>query len=247
MDLIQKIKVAFETHSPEGIKECLDQGLSPNEIVDGRPLVDELINMYFRSPLFKICMQTLVENGLQFEDKILLAVLTDDAISLEQQLKAKPEAIYNKYTLPCTFTPLIDASLLHLCAEYNHVDSANILLKYGADVNTQAGLDDHGFGGQSPVFHTVNQHNNNSKEMLELLLSHGADLTLTVKGLIWGRGYDWETFIPSVNPISYAMMGLLPQFQRKEAQIYEVVSLLQKVRYGSEYRAGNVPNRYLVI
>ena len=111
----------------------------------------------------------------------------------------------------------------------------------------KAGLDDHGFGGQSPVFHTVNQHNNNSKEMLELLLSHGADLTLTVKGLIWGRGYDWETFIPSVNPISYAMMGLLPQFQRKEAQIYEVVSLLQKVRYGSEYRAGNVPNRYLVI
>ena len=83
-------------------------------------------------------MQTLVENGLQFEDKILLAVLTDDAISLEQQLKAKPEAIYNKYTLPCTFTPLIDASLLHLCAEYNHVDSANILLKYGADVNTQS-------------------------------------------------------------------------------------------------------------
>lgn len=247
MDLIQKIKIAFETHSPKGIKECLDQGLNPNEIIDGRPLVDELINMYFRSPLFKICMQTLVENGLQFEDEILLAVLTDNAVSLDQQLSAKPEAIHNKYTLPCTFTPLIDASLLHLCAEYNHVDSANILLKYDADVNTQAGLDEHGFGGQSPIFHTVNQHNNNSKEMLELLLSHGADLTLTVKGLIWGRGYDWETFIPSVNPISYAMMGLLPQFQRKEAQIYEVVSLLQKVRYGSEYWPGNVPNKYLAV
>lgn len=245
MDLIQNIKIAFETHSPEGIKECLDQGLNPNEIVDGRPLVDELINMYFRSPLFKICMQTLVEKGLQFEDKILLAVLTDDAVSLDQQLSAKPEAIHKKYTLPCTFTPLIDATLLHLCAEYNHVDSANILLKHDADVNTQAGLDEHGFGGQSPVFHTVNQHNNNSKKMLELLLSHGADLTVTVKGLIWGKGYEWETFIPSVNPISYAMMGLLPQFQRKEEQIYEVVSLLQKVRYGSEYRAGNVPNRYL--
>jgi hypothetical protein len=190
-------------------------------------------------------MQTLVEKGLQFEDTILLAVLTDDAVSLDQQLSAKPEAIKNKYTFQCTFTPLIDASLLHLCAEYNHTACANILLKNGADVNTQAGLDEHGFGGQSPIFHTVNQHNNNSKEMLELLLAHGADLSLTVKGLIWGRGYDWETFIPSVNPISYAMMGLLPQFQRKEEQIYEVVSLLQKVRYGSEYRAENVPNRYL--
>ncbi len=247
MDLIQKIKIAFETHSPEGIKECLDQGLSPNEIVDGRPLVDELINMYLRSPHFKICMQTLVEKGLQFEDKILLAVLTDDAVSLDQQLSAKQEAIHNKYTLQCTFTPLIDASLLHLCAEYNHTACAYILLKHGVDINTKAGLDEHGFGGQSPIFHTVNQHNNNSKEMLELLFSHGADLTLTVKGLIWGKGYDWETFISSVNPISYAIMGLLLQFQRKEEQIYEVVSMLQKVRYGSEYRAGNVPNRYLTV
>lgn len=31
----------------------------------------------------------------------------------------------------------------------------------------------------------------------------------SVEGIIWGEGYDWETFIPSVNPISYAMMGLL--------------------------------------
>ncbi len=54
--------------------------------------------------------------------------------------------------------------------------------------------------------------------MLELLLSHGADLTLTVKEvIIWdSKGYDWETFIPSVNPISYAMMdGPATSFREK--------------------------------
>jgi hypothetical protein len=70
-------------------------------------------------------------------------------------------------------------------------------------------------------------------------------LTLTIKGLIWGKGYEWETFIPAVNPISYAMMGLLCQFQRTEQQIYEVVSLLMKANDGTEYYPTNIPNKYL--
>ena len=81
--------------------------------------------------------------------------------------------------------------------------------------------------------------------MMNYLVGQQADLSLTVKGLIWGKGYEWETFIPAVNPISYAMMGLLRQFQRTEEQIYEVVSLLLKARYEIEYRPGNIPNRYL--
>jgi hypothetical protein len=38
---------------------------------------------------------------------------------------------------------------------------------------------------------------------------------------------------------------LLRQFQRTEQQIYEVVSLLVKARYGLEYFPDNIPNRYL--
>jgi len=41
--------------------------------------------------------------------------------------------------------------------------------------------------------------------MLDFLLTKSADLLITVKGLVWGRGYEWETLIPAVNPISYAM------------------------------------------
>ncbi len=81
--------------------------------------------------------------------------------------------------------------------------------------------------------------------MLNYLLSKSADLKITVAGLIWGKSYDWETLIPSVNPISYAMMGLLPQMHREEITISKVVSALLKHEYGIDYIPKNVPCKYL--
>ena len=81
--------------------------------------------------------------------------------------------------------------------------------------------------------------------MLHFLLDNSADLTVTVKGLVWGKGYEWETFIPAVNPISYAMMGLLPQMHRKPDTVAEVVPLLVKKAYNIDYKLPNVPNAYL--
>ena len=64
-------------------------------------------------------------------------------------------------------------------------------------------------------------------------------------GLIWGKGYEWETLIAAVNPISYAMMGLLRQFQRTEKDIYEVIQILMKAAFGIDYEPINIPNKYL--
>lgn len=245
MDYLQKIIIDFELHSVEGIKSCFENGVNPNEIVKGKPLINALINMYSRGPFFKTCIRTFVDYGLVFDDKILLAVLLDDAAALDSLLRDNMSALLKTYSFDCTFTPLYEASLLHICAEYNHVACAEVLVKHGADINAKAGFDENGFGGQTPIFHTVNQHDNNSFEMLEFLVKHNADIALTVKGLIWGKTYPWETFIPSVNPISYAMMGLLRQFQRTEKQIYEVVAFLLKAKDGIDYFPPNVPNKYL--
>lgn len=245
MDYLQKIKGDFEIHSAEGIKECFENGIDPNQLVNGKPLIYELINMYFRGLFFKDCIKVFVDFGLKFDDKVLLSVLLDDATSLDKLLVDNKELLFKKYSLDCTFTPLYEASLLHICAEFNHLSCAKILVKHGADINSKAGLDVDGFGGQTPIFHTVNQHENTCVDVMKYLISQNADLSLTVNGLIWGKGYEWETFIPSVNPLSYAMMGILRQFQRKEQQIYEVVSLLLKAKYGTDYFPKNVPNIYL--
>lgn len=245
MNHLEKIMIAFELHSSEGIQACFESGVSPNHIVNDKPLIYSLINMYTRGPQFKNCIKKFVDYGVKFDDQVLLSVLLDDFNHLDAQLALQKDALQKKYSFECTFTPLYQVSLLHVCAEYNHLACAEVLVKHGADINSKAGFDSNGFGGHTPIFHTVNQRANNCIDVMNFLISKNADLNLTVKGLIWGKGYEWETFIPAVNPISYAMMGLLRQFQRTEKQIYDVVSILLKANYGIEYYPSNIPNKYL--
>lgn len=245
MDYLQKIIGEIETHSIEGIKECFANGVSPNDNYKGVPLIYELTSEYARGPEFKECVKTFVDHGLVFEDKILLSVLSHDATVLDLQLKIDPEAVRKKFSLRCAYTPLYEASLLHICAEFNHVSCAEVLVKYGADINAKAGINENGFGGQTPVFHTVNQNQDRSADMMSYLVSQSVDLSITVKGFVWGKGYEWETLIPAVNPISYAMMGLLPQMHRNEIVISKTISLLLKAAYGIDYTFPNVPCAYL--
>ncbi len=245
MEYLKKIITDIEILSVEGIKECFENGINPNDNYRDKPLIYELITEYCRGAKFKECVKTFVDYGLNFDDKILLAVLMDDAALLDDQLSEDTEAIDNRYSFECAFITLYKASLLHICAEYNHLACAKILINRGIDVNVKAGIDENGFGGQTPIFHTVNQNENRCIDVMKYLISQSADLTFTVNGLIWGKGYEWETFIPAVNPISYAVMGLLPQFHRKENQIYEVIIFLLKAAYDIEYTPSNIPNKYL--
>jgi hypothetical protein len=245
MNYLEKIIGDIEEHAAQGIRDCFENGVSPNDSYNGQPLIYELTSEYMRSPEFKNCVKAFVEYGLQFDDTILLSVLLDDPLSLDQQLTDQPRAIHKKYTLRCAFTPLYEATLLHICAEFNHLSCAEVLVKHGADINATAGIDEYGFGGQTPIFHTVNQILNASADMMQYLLSKSADLKITTPGIIWGKSYPWETFIPAVNPISYATMGLLPQMHRNETAISNTVSLLLKASYGIDYTPSNVPNEYL--
>lgn len=245
MDYLKKIITDIELHSPHGIKECFENGISPNLVYNGKPLLEELISEYTRTSKFKDCVKLFVDYGLQFDDKALLAVLLDDSSTLETLVAEDPEIVAGKHSLKCAYTPLENVTLLHICAEFNHLYSAEVLMKHNADINAKAGTDEYGFGGQTPVFHTVNQNNNQSRHMLDFLLSKKADLNITVQGIIWGKGYEWETLIPSVNPISYAMMGLLPQMHRNEKEINQTVLQLVKEKYNVSYPLRNVPNQYL--
>src|SRR5579872_790410 len=237
----------IEVHSADGIRRHFKYDGDPNEAMDdGTPLFTMMVEMYTRTPRFKDCVQAFIDHGLRFEPEELLAVFTDDAPKLEGFLRNDTGLINKTYSLfNNTYTPLTGGTLLHFCTEYNSVACAKVLVQYGADVNAKAALDEYGFGGHTPIFHAVNQNSNNSKDMLLFLLEQKADLAATVKGLIWGKGYEWETFIPAVNPISYAMMGLLPQMHRKPETVAETVSLLIKHAYGIDYAPQNVPNAYL--
>ncbi len=81
--------------------------------------------------------------------------------------------------------------------------------------------------------------------MMELLVEAGADLDLRLKGLVWGAGFEWETVVFDVTPISYAQCGLYFQFHRPEAQVYSNIAYLYGKRYSAEPPIRNVPNKYL--
>ncbi|MCP9767552.1 ankyrin repeat domain-containing protein [Lacihabitans sp. LS3-19] len=240
-DILYKIEV----HDADGLRESFRNGLDPNGVINGEALFLTMINMYMRSPRFKECISAFVENGLEFSDKLLISLLQDKAEDFEKFLDENPEKINQTYDFDCTFCPLYGASLLHICAEYNLIACAKALIAKGFDINTKAGIDENGFGRQTPIFHTVNQNLNQSKEMFELLMKHNVDLEITIPGLIWGKGYELETFVPSVNPISFALMGLLPQFHRKDSDIYWMISVMMKKRYEIDYLVNNIPNKYL--
>ena len=80
---------------------------------------------------------------------------------------------------------------------------------------------------------------------MELLVDAGAALDLRVDGLVWGRGFDWETVVFDVTPLSYAQCGLFAQFHRREEHVYSNLAYLYRCRCGRAAPVRNVPNRYL--
>ncbi len=245
MNLEDELLFGFEIHSPQKIASCLAAGLDVNKPIGGKTPIDILIEMYLRSDRFSACVKLLVDAGARYEHQALLSIFLGDAGRLAGLLDADPALLEERHALPCAFTPLDGATLLHVCAEYRHVECAEALVARGLDVDVRAALDANGLGGQTPLFHTVNSHDNFALPMLEWLLDRGASPDVHLKGLLWGKSFEWETYIPEVNPISYAMMGNLPQFQRTQRDTAKNVEILQRRKYGSLLKIGNVPNAYL--
>jgi ankyrin repeat protein len=72
-------------------------------------------------------------------------------------------------------------TLLHVAAEYQNTEAAELLLSHGADVNAEAEPDDAVLGGQTPLFHAVTQSRDRGLPMAILLVRHGADLSIRAK------------------------------------------------------------------
>ncbi len=236
---------AFEIHSVSMIEDVLSGGLAPNELVDGKSPLIELVEMYYRSPQFSECVRSLVRNGARCDNEALLAVLLDDADLLEKVLRNNPAAIHQTIDLRCAFTPLMGASLLHVACEYGNLNAAKVLLTAGANIEAKAAMDAYGFNGHTPIFHTVCQHRNHCLPVLQLLLSQGAKTDVRLTGITWGKGFEWETTLFDPTPISYAQAGLLRQFQREEHDAYENIRLMMAAAGRAIPEELNVPNAYL--
>jgi hypothetical protein len=237
---------AFEVHSPTEIRALLSAGASPVALIKGKRPIDSLIESYLRSPRFAECLQDLIDAGASMGDPLLQAVLMDDDQGLHHLLKKSSQEAQRKLSPLCAFTSCRGVSALHLCAEFNSLRCAAVLLEAGADVNARADIDGTGMGGQTPIFHAVNSIFNYCRPMMELLVEKGADLDVRTPSLLWGESADWETVIFDATPISYAQCGLYQQFHRAEVDVYSNIAYLHQKRYGAFPALRNLPNKYLL-
>ncbi len=241
----QILLLGFETHSVKKIQAGLAAGAEVNGLIGGKTPLTWLVEMYLRSPEFSDCVRCLIEAGARCPDAGLLPVLLDDAEMLGAELHRNPSLIHHRVDIRCAFTPLRGAALLHVAAEFGLVRAAAALLAAGSDVEAKAAVDEDGFNGHTPLFHTVNQRGNHCQPVLRLLLKHGAKADVRLTGITWGKSFEWETTVFDATPTSYAQAGLLPQFGRDERDVYENIKLLAQASGRTLPKEMNVPNKYL--
>jgi hypothetical protein len=243
--VVDELLIAFELHSVERIRAAFDAGLDVGGPLRGKSPINWLLEMYTRSDRFTGCLRLLLERGAVLDDPVLGPVLLDDADALSAAIRDDPSVLEHRTTMMSAFTPLVGASLLHVAAEYGHVNVVRRLLELGADVDARAAVDDFGLNGHTPLFHTVNSNANRAEPILRLLLEAGARSDIRLSGITWGKGFEWETTLFDVTPLSYAQLGLLPQMHRRERDVYSTVRRLLEAAGRNVPPLPNVPNRYL--
>lgn len=241
----QQLLSAFDGHDVEAVSAALKAGANAKSPIRGKAPVYWLLEEYTRSDRLSDSLRLLLEHGATLDDPAVTPVLLNDASGIRAAIKAAPSLLDHRTTLTSSFTSLAGATLLHIAAEYGHLEAARELIEAGADVNATAAVDEYGLNGHTPLFHTVSSNANRSAPVMRLLLAAGARTDIRLAGITWGRGYPWETTFFDVTPISYAQMGLLPQVTRREEHIYSNIRELLEAAGRPIPPLNNVPNQYL--
>jgi ankyrin repeat protein len=183
-----------------------------------------LICTYMRNPKGRnTCLEVLADAGFDLLDTpamafhrgridLLDAHLDRDASLLEhrfQESEIFPAELGIKPGDGLHVTPVFGGTLLHLAIEYDDIDVARWLIERGADLNAKAALDADGFGGHTPLFHTVVTLAAPDDSKARLLLDGGANpnARVTIRKQLRDMGDPEKEMMRefhNVTPIGYA-------------------------------------------
>jgi ankyrin repeat protein len=183
-----------ESLDSDALKWLLDHGANPNcrdhgYQISGRSYpgtaLDYVIASYGRSPQqLSACIDILLDarGGTKYDVPGVLPLLRGRLDSLAELIDADPAIVHKHFSeLDCGNLLLQGGTLLHVAAEYGNPEALSLLLDRGADVNARATVDEAGVGGQTAIFHSVTQFDDDGLPVTELLIERGADLAVRVK------------------------------------------------------------------
>jgi hypothetical protein len=205
---------ACEAVDAASLKWLLEHGANPNCDRPGRKYsgtaLDQVIASYWRTSELGKCIDILLEAGgaTKYEVPSVLELLRGHLDHLAKRLDADPALVHRRFPeldFGATGTrrlTLRGATLLHVAAEYCDVQTVMLLLERGADVNARADVDPAGVGGQTPIFHSATQFGDKGLAVTQMLLDHGADLSIRVK--LPGH-YEQPGEVVEGAPLGYAL------------------------------------------
>jgi hypothetical protein len=181
-----------ETLEAEALRWLLEHGAKGTSIAEpyGLSALPMVLSTYARNPKGKhTCLAVLAEYGFPLPETPAMAFHRGRIDLLEEYLAADPSFLSRQYDPLELFptelgigdgeglyiTPIAGATLLHLAIEYDEMGIAEWALEKGADVNARAGMDSEGFGGHTPLFHSVVSWGRRDDAKARFLLDHGAD------------------------------------------------------------------------
>jgi hypothetical protein len=182
-----------ENLEPEPLKWLLDHGADPNCTIVHEPnntALDYVLRTYPRDPArHTACIELLLAAGARTRYDLpgVFAILRGRNDELSALLDANPSLVDRRYPeLDCgasggRLMEVRGGTLLHVAAEYGFLEACRILLDRGADVNARAMVDEHGVGGQTPIFHALTHFAGVTPEVSQLLIARGADLTIRAR------------------------------------------------------------------
>ncbi|MBV9849025.1 MAG: hypothetical protein JO250_04975 [Armatimonadetes bacterium] len=214
-----------ETLAPASLRWLLEHGADPKKAAEegGDPL-PMLIGTYTRNAAGKhACLEVFAERGYALPETPAMALHRGRVDLLERHLQHDPSLLTRRFTDTEIYppelgippggglhgTPVSGGTLLHLAAEYDDRVVMEWLVARGADINARAAVDAEGFGGHTPLFHTVVTLGRRDDANTCFLLEHGADpnIRATIRKQLRDVGDpEKETMreFHDVTPLAYA-------------------------------------------
>jgi ankyrin repeat protein len=225
-----------ESLDQDALKWLLDHGANPNCRDHGYHIgghsypgtaLDYVIACYGRSPQrLGACIDILLDaSGVtKYDVPGVLPLLRGRLERLVELIDADPALVNRRFReLDCGQTGgrnLLPqgGTLLHVAAEYGNLEAIALLLERGADVNVHATVDDAGVGGQTAIFHSVTQFDDEGLPATQLLVERGADLAVRVK---LPGDYERPGEIVECTPLGYALLFGGPRQRQTVALLRE--------------------------